>query len=371
MSMKIIIITCHDVYNYGASLQAYALQEYIKSLGHDVHIIDYKPNGSPRYNFWTIPTSCRIYSLTQKYRIVAFLYCLYRAPERFYTIGRKKPFDLFKKDYLNCTRLYSSIDDLRNSPPDADVYIAGSDQIWNTVLSNGKDPAFYLNFGGNQIKRISYAASFAIPAIQNELQPFVKEMLSNIDCISVRELTGKQIVNDLGLNAEVVCDPVFLRSKEQWELLIQRKRILDYPYVMVYDLYSRDPNIKMAACEIAKQRHCKIVSVNAFIKNEYSDKNVNNAGPLEFLNLLFYSDFVVTDSFHASAFSVMFHKPFYVFQIKKANNSSRIADFLKTLHLENHLNPNVFNSVSDYGVSDKLLDDYVAFSKRFITDSIG
>jgi len=368
--MKISIITCHDVYNYGASLQAYALQEYIKSLGHEVTIIDYKPNGDARYDFWTIPNSCRILDLTQKYKIVAFLYCLYRAPERFYTIGRKKPFARFKKDFLSCTNLYKNVEELRREPPIADVYVAGSDQIWNTVLSNGKDPAFYMDFGDEYVKRISYAASFAIPAIQTEFKPFVKEMLSHINCISVRERTGKQIVNDLGFEAEVVCDPVFLRNKSQWEEIIHQRPIVKSPYVLVYDLYSRDPQIEKAARKVSNQLGLKIVSVNAFIRKNYADKNINNAGPLEFLNLIYYSKYIITDSFHASAFAVIFHIPFVVFQIKKSNNSSRISDFLEEIHLAGQLNSEKVSSDLNFDESDELLRDYIASSKKYLEHSL-
>lgn len=368
--MRISIITCHDVYNYGASLQAFALQEYIKSLGHEVSIIDYKPNGDTRYDFWTIPNSCRILGLTQKYKIVAFLYCLYRAPERFYTIGRKKPFEEFKSRYLSCTRRYNNVDELRINPPIADVYVAGSDQIWNTILTNGKDPAFYMDFGGEQVKRISYAASFAIPAIQTEYKPFVKEMLSHINCISVRERTGKQIVNDLGFEAEVVCDPVFLRNKSQWEEIIPKRPIEKSPYVLVYDLYSRDPLIEKTAREVSYQFGLKIVSVNAFIRKNYADENINNAGPLEFLNLLYYSKYIITDSFHASAFAVIFHIPFAVFQIKKSNNSSRISDFLEDIHMAGQLNPGTTSLDVHFDESDGLLINYIESSKKYLEHSL-
>lgn len=369
--MKINIITCHDVYNYGASLQAYALQEYIRSLGHDVSIIDYKPcDSSGRYDFWTIPKTCRIYRLTQKCKPIAFLYCLYRAPARFCTIGRKKPFDNFKLNYLTCTKKYTNIDELRQNPPDADIYVAGSDQIWNTVLPNGKDPAFYMNFGRKNIYRVSYAASFAIQSIQEEYKPFVKEMLGQIDSISVREQTGKRIVNDLGFDAEVVCDPVFLRTNKQWEQIISKVRLCKEHYVLVYDLYSRDPRIDKTAREIAEKYGLKIVSVNAFAKKKYADRNINNAGPLEYLNYIYYSDCVITDSFHASAFSVMFHIPFYVYQITESNNSSRIADFLETIHLGDRLNPVSINREVNFQESDNCLKEYVMSSINFLANSL-
>ena len=153
--MKIRTITCHDVYNVGASLQAYALQTYLKSLGHDVKIIDYKPDylskhyrldvvGNPKYDK----------------PFVREAYLLAKLPERLHALPRKKTFDSFTAKHLDLTRRYTSNEELQADPPEADVFFAGSDQIWNPLFPNGKDPAFYLDFALHGI-RASYAASFA------------------------------------------------------------------------------------------------------------------------------------------------------------------------------------------------------------------
>ena len=224
--MKICTITCHRVYNYGASLQAYALQNYLEGKGHTVKIIDYRPwYLNMRYNFWFIAPISRMYSVASRFWIIRFIYCLLKRRDALKNYGRKRAFDNFTQQYLRLTdRSYNTLDSLKNMPPLADLYIAGSDQIWNSNYNNGRDPAFYLDFGSINIKRASYAASFAINAIQEDRKPFVKNQLKKFDYISVRERTGLEILRNLGINdAFLVNDPVFLLDKEKW---LQRKDLI-------------------------------------------------------------------------------------------------------------------------------------------------
>lgn len=145
--MKIATITCHNVYNYGASLQAYALQRYLSQEGHDVEIIDYKPYYlNSRYNWRHIPAESRLYPY-KDYVGTQCIYFLLKNRKICKTIGRKRKFDDFRQKFLTLTdNTYTSAEELRATPPQADLYIAGSDQIWNTACENGKDAAFYLDF---------------------------------------------------------------------------------------------------------------------------------------------------------------------------------------------------------------------------------
>lgn len=132
--MKIATITCHNVYNYGASLQAYALQRYLSQAGHDVQIIDYKPYYlNNRYNWRHIPAESRLYPY-KDYVGTQCIYFLLKNRKIYKTIGRKRKFDDFRKKFLTLTdNTYTSAEELRATPPQADLYIAGSDQIWNTA----------------------------------------------------------------------------------------------------------------------------------------------------------------------------------------------------------------------------------------------
>lgn len=227
-------------------------------------------------------------------------------------------------------------------PPLADLYIAGSDQIWNSNYNNGRDPAFYLDFGSINIKRASYAASFAINAIQEDRKPFVKNQLKKFDYISVRERTGLEILRNLGINdAFLVNDPVFLLDKEKWLHLLNHSRKYKLPcedFILLYDFVG-DERIEKFVKVLSVEKNLKIVSVNDFEKRKYADINISNAGPLEFLNLIRCASCIVSNSFHATAFSVILEREFYVFSLQGHDNSTRMSDFLATIHLKERFNP--------------------------------
>ncbi|MEG1007619.1 MAG: polysaccharide pyruvyl transferase family protein [Bacteroides sp.] len=351
--MRIKTITCHDVYNYGAALQAYALQEYLISQGHDVEIIDYKPDYmSVHYKFWHVPQSSHYYSRAMKSNILRFMLCCYFAPKRFSTYGRKLKFDTFKKKYLRCTTSYSSHQQLVIQPPVADVYVAGSDQIWNCALPNGKDPSYFLQFGEDRTKRISYAASFAISHIPDEFKSQMRKWLSRFDAISVREHTGLSVLESLDISGTEVVDPVFLLSREQWIEFARRKRLIKNNYLLVYDLYMNDERLHLEAEKLSIEFQLQIVSVDGNLKCPYAQKNISDAGPQEFVNLIANAEYVITNSFHATAFSVIFNRPFAVFY--KYPNISRIADVLNHVNLIHFLNTDTpsykynWDEVNDY-----------------------
>lgn len=179
--MKIKTITCHDVYNLGASLQAYALAAYLQSQGHEVEIIDYQPLYLRHYRLAGVPNP-RFDKpfLREAYQIAKF-------PGRLYdrlTSKRKKAFDRFTAQYLPVTQTkYSDLASLRAAPPEADLYIAGSDQIWNPLFQNGKDPAFFLDFVPEGKRRISYAASFAAEEMSEASAKLMSPWLKKLDAI--------------------------------------------------------------------------------------------------------------------------------------------------------------------------------------------
>lgn len=368
--MKIKTITCHDVYNYGASLQAFALQQYLLSLGHDVEIIDYQPEYLQHsYNFWYIPKGHRFYNLCKRSKLFHFFYAIRLLPITYATWGRIRPFKDFKSKFLKCTHeQFHDVTELRNGRLDADVFIAGSDQIWNCELPNGLDPAFYLNFGDATAKRISYAASFAISKIPIEHKGTIKKYLSALNAISVREHTGVSIANDLGYSATLVLDPVFLLSKNDWWQFVGIKPLVEENYILVYQLFTASKLIPQNALAFAKSHNLKIVSVNDKGIRNYADVNISNAGPVEFVNLLFHAKYVIADSFHATAFSIILNKPFSVYYDKQ--NSSRIKDCLALFGLSHCYNPKHPIVDIDWDrVNTRLLDN-VQRSKTFLNKEI-
>lgn len=367
--MKVFTITCHDVYNYGASLQAYALQTYLTILGHDCNIIDYKPEYLRRsYNFWYIEKNSRFYNLCCKSRIFHFLYALRLAPITFKTWKRKRPFDQFKKTFLHCTKLYSSIHELQLMPPQGEVYIAGSDQIWNCNLPNGKDNSFYLDFGPKHTRRISYAASIGVESFPQEEIPRIRQLLKSFNNISVREATAAKVIKNLGFSCSVVCDPVFLLDSNQWLSIVPRKTDVRR-YVLVYDIFADDVSIRNAAIKKSTELGALIYSINDSHKCNYADRNISDAGPIEFLWYVNNAEFVISNSFHATAFSVLFNKQFATFY-KKAN-SSRMVDFLNSIELVSHFNPvGLLPIVNDWARVNQRLHSIISSSKVYLDDSL-
>lgn len=365
--MKIKTITCHDVYNSGASLQAYALVTYLNSLGHDAEIIDYKPDYLSRHYSLSYVTNKKFNRF-----LIREAYLLAKLPSRLIArYGKRKTnYDIFREKYLPVTRTqYHSNDDLKNNTPKADLYIAGSDQIWNTLFENGKDPAFYLDFVPKGGKKVSYAASFATESIVEEWKAVLKKRLSSFHAIAVRELSGLTILESLGINnGTVVLDPVFLLEKKEWELLSIYNTGCE-PYLLVYD-FDGSNLIKKLAEKVAKEKGLKIYTLQQL---GYGDKVFCDAGPIEFLSLVKNADMVLSNSFHATAFSLIFERNFFVF-IRKEHINTRMKDLVEMFGLGARM-------VSDYDFEILSEDiDYISVqikmkkiidkSKQYLNDVI-
>ncbi len=337
--MKIRTITCHEVYNYGASLQEYALLAYLESIGHNASAIHYKPNYlSQHFSFWSVSNP--------KWESNIFLkavYLILKLPGRLTALKRKKNFDDFSKKHIKThNHIYKSNDELKEKLPEADAYICGSDQIWNSFFPNGKDPAFYLDFVPDDKLKISYAASFATDEIDQEVKLFVREKVSRINHVSVRETSGVRLLSDLGVdNVTQVLDPVFLLPASHWESEFVQD--INECFVFIYD-FDSNPLVEKLAKLIAKERKLKIFTVNQNIK--YAHKNFYLEGPQKFLSLMFHAKFIITNSFHSVAFSLIFQKQFVVVNRTEKINT-RMRDLLELFDLSHLLisDENDFKSI--------------------------
>lgn len=352
--MIIKTITSHDVYNYGASLQAYALMSFLQMEGHDVEIIGYYPEyENRRYELKYIHPASKIYKLSQKVPCLKRICQIVFNRKDFIFWNRKRAFDAFTCDMLCVTRKhFQNNEELKSEHLEADLFIAGSDQIWNTEHGKGKDPAFYLDFVGDSSKCISYAASFATSKIAEGYEEFIKKQLSRFRAISVRETSGVIIANSIGYTATQVMDPSFLLSKNIWAQLIveTEKRLeskLSSPFILLYDFSENYPEFDEFARKLSKETGLRLFSINDWIIRSYADKNINNAGPLEFLCYIKNATHVISNSFHATVFSLIFNTDFYTFPLKGQNSSSRMKDLLNMLGLtDRFLEENTFDKVS-------------------------
>lgn len=370
--MKIRTVTCHDVYNLGASLQAFALQTYMTIEGYDYKIIDYKPAYRSQYfNLWSV-------SARFNKPIVRYLYLAAKLPERLIALKTKRAFDEFTSNYLSLTKRYSSYEEILNDPPEADVYIVGSDMVWATFDPEdcGRDNGFFLRFGASNTKRISYAASFGSPVVHTDYIEKVKNNLKTFNAVSIRERTSLPLLSSLGRNDGVgVCDPVFLLSKQQWiEILdrdtIKRKAPIEVPYIFVY-LTSKSESIKRIALDMKSATGWKVCAVGS-IKATWADRQVSHVGPLDFIRFLYNAEFIISNSFHATSFSLILEKNFCV--VKRQDNinermKSVLCDYCLCERMVDKYSCELLKDI-DYSVVRLKLSQIVTESKGWLQNNI-
>jgi polysaccharide pyruvyl transferase WcaK-like protein len=365
--MKIKTITCHKVYNHGASLQEYALLKFLNKNGHEAKTIDYTPLYlSGHFNLFKVSNP-----RFKKLLLIKYLYLLVKLPGRLVMLKRKKAFDDFEKEYIPVTDTnYTNNDELKNNLPSADAYICGSDQIWNSFFQNGKDPAFYLNFVPSKKLKISYAASFAIDTVEESLKLFLKENIQGIDKVSVRESSALKILDDLEIeNAIQVLDPVFLISSAYWKETFVTP--IKENFIFVYDCDS-NPTIKKIVEYTAIKNNLKIFTVNKNVN--YADKNYYLEGPKVFLSLIFSAKHIISNSFHAVAFSLLFNKIFFVVDRNEKINT-RMRDIMSYVGLSNlHLAYNEYKTFDDveinYDSVNKKIEAKIEASQTFLNDAL-
>ena len=354
--MKIKTITCHNVYNVGASLQAYALATYLRSRGHEVQIVDYVPEYLRHYKLWTAANSP-----AYDKPVIRHLYCLAKFPGRLKALWslRKKRFDNFTRTFLPLTKThYHTYDQLLLDPPQADVFLAGSDQIWNSLFPNGRDPAFYLQFAPEGAVRASYAASFAVQRLDEQYKEQTAQWISALDYVAVRESSALEILEDLGVrNGVNVVDPVFLLTVDQWDALCPS---VDFgePYVFVYD-FDNNRELRRVAEELAEKQGLKIYTLQQL---GYGHRSFPDAGPIEFVQLVRGAAFVLSNSFHATAFSLIYRRPYLTVNREEGINT-RMQDLNRLAGLEHRSNP---DDPIDWADVQKRLDWSIASSKTYL-----
>lgn len=360
--MKIGILTFHKAMNYGAILQTYALQKKIRQFNSDTEIIDYNcPYFKDSYKIISIKNS------TVKSIVKQFL--LYNSKKQKYS-----KFNKFIKSNIRLSKVKNiEKSNIAKYTKEYDRIIVGSDQVWNMSCTN-RDLTYFLDFVTDNKRKCSYAASFGKKDINDKEKQVVEKYLSSFNTISVREKDGQKILNELNIkNASVVVDPTLLIEKNEWDK-ISAKRMFNTGYILVYLLYSSD-EIKKFAKKLAKEKNLKIIVLQSDLKKEINgSKIIRNAGIEEFISLIKYADYVITNSFHGTIFSLIYHKEFYISLIKGENApNSRLENLLKEYNLTNRIldyNENNFNQEIDYEEVDKKIvknrDKSLDFLKKVI-----
>lgn len=363
---KIGIITFQNAHNYGAMLQVYALQEVLSQ--YDTRIINFKNQGiEETYKPFRINTKNFITILRSI--TASILYCKRNRL-------RYKNFNKFMNEQLKLTKEYKTELELKENAPDCDIYITGSDQVWNYDISCGNIDAYTLNFGPKSVKRISYAASIGTNELNSEhIQQYI-DNITNIDYISVREESAKiYLTKLLNRKIETTLDPTLLLEKERWEKICRGTQQEKEKYILAYVL-TDDPEYYKIVNYLSKKTGLKVVHFkrrNKGINNIL--RNANGDGPIEFVNLIKNAEYVIATSFHATVFSIIFNKNFWVIPPKKIG--SRITDLLKMLNLEERAVSSLENFENmdyrkniDYEAVEKILDEKRKKSIKFLEESI-
>ncbi len=344
--MKVDVITLHNVKNYGSALQTYATQKILRNLGCEVEVINYSRKDLLDENLLdTRINTSNIFSKNFFTRLIGRLFLGSSIKKQ------NKIFNTFLEENINLTKRYKSYEELLEDIPQADVYCTGSDQVWNSSWNKGIEKAFFLEFVPKGKKRVSYAASFGKDKLDDDEIEITKEMLSKYSHISVREKSAKKIIEDLGItNVEHVLDPTLLLKKNDWEEIrtdIRHKG----KYILVYQLNTKNPEFDNYVKRLSKVKKLPIIRVSNVVYQIFKYGKFDYCPTVnEFVSYFFNADYIVTDSFHATAFAINFNKKFLSIFPKKF--STRLQSILELTGLEDRR----VTDFDDFSIIDKDID---------------
>lgn len=364
--MKVSVITLVRIHNYGSVLQAYATSQAIESLGHQPEFVDLTAVNGSRRN-----------SLKENLKIRDHQDCIKRA---FYTAAwnvnwlcQERVFGSFVDSNLKFTRRYQSVSELYSDPPHADVYLSGSDMLWSTVLNKGHNQKqFYLDWVPEGKRRIAYAASIGETSLDEAEKDFLRPLLSRYDWIGMRERSGVDLLSDIGIRSRNVLDPTLLMKEEDWRNIGGRIP-RDAPFLLVYFLHEH-PELADEIRRFADNRGLIVVRI-AFTprRREYDDAVELTPTVERFVSLFANASFVVTDSFHGTAFSLNCGRNFL--SVRPPRFMTRLSSILEMTGTLGRVINNPTQSFDDYEPIDF---DYVktaiesarSTSVEFLRDAI-
>lgn len=351
---KVEIITIFDNTNFGTYLQALALALVIKKSGFEVEIVDYiRPGQSEEawkrfadnfikkiyYTFWEFPRWRKLRNGCHQ----------------------------FVSHFVPSSKIrYTSYEGMKSNPPLADIYVTGSDQVWNSIYNEGIDKSFYLDFAPPGSKRVAYAASIGMPEIPEGEVEETKRLLHKYSAITVREADASRILAGLGFNdVPVVLDPTLLLDKPAWTDIARRfSPIKTEPYILVYSVEEKAQNelIGRYAGMISRKHGWKIyeISYNSYHRRlKFADRHFLQVTPEIFLQLMLNAEFVIVSSFHGTAFSINFNKQFLTVTPNRFN--SRVDNILTLCNLRDRLVTSPSFDIEalqpiDYGEVNKIIE---------------
>lgn len=347
--MKIGIVSRVHGINYGANLQAFALQKALEILGHDVQYIN--------YNVLISTKGIR--------RILSAGYGLIR---NFLGYTKRKKATLNFRNNIHFTQPLHNITDINRECCKFDMLMAGSDQIWNPRYYKSSHGLYLFENIGSGIPKVSYASSIGVSELNETYIKKLKDTLVDFRKVSCRENAGVKLLSEIGFDANRMIDPTFLLTEKEWKESINVEPIIKGEYILCYVMPGVEPlnSYIIRLAEKIRNDNIPIGRIVVMGDKEYKglfSKHLYNrtAGPAEFLNILYNAKFVLTSSFHGTCFSVIFRKQFCAILDPSNKFNSRIIDLLNNLNLSSQIHymeaqvvsPNIYIK---YNLIDPLIE---------------
>lgn len=342
--MKIGLMTWHHTQNYGTVFQAFALKEVLQSLGNEVDLIDYRRKYNEpikQRNIKSLFESKFKNRNTSQQNSVNVYSMVHNGFEEFY------------ERYFSYSIHCEYNDDFEKINQIYDCFVCGSDQIWGPEWLDGR---FYLDFVEGKERKIAYAASFGVQTINdNDIKRIIKKYIEDFSYVSIRETNGQNLAVQLsGNNAiKTVLDPVFLLSSKEWEEFVDEDNVKMSGYMLIFFLKNNEENIKLCL-DRAKQLSLEPIILHCTQSEDTVYANMDNPYPKEWLSLIKNATYICTDSFHMTAFSIIFNIQFEAFNKDNKNTglskNNRVYDLLDKLGIDNHIYNGRWGSNIDYKV---------------------
>lgn len=358
--MKIAnIITVHVGANFGSNLQAIATCKLLERLGLEPQIVNYVPYRTTWKGYFDLSGS--IFNIVRR---------LYSAPNKWLN---DKLYNNFLAKHVKVSKAIYPWNSFKKLCPMADYYVTGSDQVWNSKYNGGIDGRYF--WEGISGKKIAYAASMGNDGLTEEEKKRFSEVLKDYKAISVREKSAQEALDGIGIKSTHVLDPTIMLNKEEWKEYASGKYIKE-PYLLVYLPYNTvDVNlIYRTIRKIAEKKNLKVVSFSwHYWADKLADKTIKYATPGDFLSLMIHADYVVTNSFHGTAFSINLNKQFCAYL--PSSFSTRLLSLLKLCNIENRLLKDEIldeqiDELIDYDKINLILDSERVKALNFLKDAL-
>ena len=349
--MKIYIITRHAIINYGSLFQSYATESFFRQIGYETRTIDYIPKSE--YGVKRIVTFA---DFAQLHGVKRLVYELIKIPDE---MIKGLVFGKFRKRMLALTERFYTLEQLQSHDFGNSILCAGSDQLWGYMPTGRIDKAYFLDFGTERNKRIAYASSFGRTDFDNDFYAELRPLLLPFNLITVREESAVSLIQEhTALPSVPILDPTLMLSREFW-LNLAHSKVRKSNYIILYQLRK---NIAMDeyVADIARINGWKVVRVSTSIYDKLGFGRCRYLVPPEkILSLFRDAAYIVTDSFHATVFSLIFHKQFL--DVLPSTTYERITDLLGKLGLMDRVTDcsnaksDLTKSTIDYDRVDKIL----------------